>query len=132
MIAQGDELYRRGRDLGARDFVALFRSGAHSAHETPDELPAWLERGARHAMEERPPWEAEIPLDRLAAAPFGKLVLSGDHSPAFERVCDVLAERIGATRGVIRGRGHTIPSTGAAYNARLRAFLEDAERDARR
>jgi pimeloyl-ACP methyl ester carboxylesterase len=132
MIAQGSELYRRGRELGPARFVTLFRSGAHSAHDTPDELPEWLERGARHAIEERPPWEADVPLDRLAAAPFPKLVLSGGHSAAFEAVCDVLAERIGAGRAVIPGRGHTIPSTGAPYNARLRAFLEDAERRAPR
>src|SRR5207244_9303053 len=63
---------------------------------SPDALPDWLERGARHVMAERPPWEAEIPVDRLAAAPFGKLVISGGHSPAFDTVCDVVAERIGA------------------------------------
>ena len=127
MIAQGDELYRRRGGVTPRRFVQLFRSGAHSARETPDELPDWLERGARLVMEERPPWEADIPLEALAAAPFPKLVVSGDHSPAFEAVCDVLAERVGAERAVIGGRGHTIPSTGAPYNQRLRAFLVECE-----
>jgi pimeloyl-ACP methyl ester carboxylesterase len=127
VIAQGDELYRRRSEVSPRDFVLLFRSGLHSAHETPDELPDWLERGARHAMEERPPWEADVPLDVLAAAKFPTLVISGDHSPAFEAVCDVLAERIGGERAVIRGRGHTIPSTGEPYNERLRAFLTECE-----
>ncbi len=127
VIAQGEELYRRRGEVTPRQFVLLFRSGLHSAHETPDALPDWLERGARHTMEERPPWEADIPLDALAAAPFPKLVISGDHSPAFEAVCDVLAERTGAERAVIRGRGHTIPSTGAPYNQRLRAFLTESE-----
>src|SRR5437763_11593586 len=46
MIAQGEELFRRRAGLAPRNFVALFRSGAHSAHDTPDELPDWLERGA--------------------------------------------------------------------------------------
>jgi len=127
MIAQGDELYRRRDEVTLPEFVQLFRSGVHSAHETPDELPDWLERGARLVMEERPSWEADVPLEALAAAPFPKLVISGDHSPAFEAVCDVLAERVGAERTVIRGRGHTIPSTGAPYNERLRAFLTDCE-----
>jgi pimeloyl-ACP methyl ester carboxylesterase len=127
VIAQGDELYRRRSEVTPRDFVLLFRSGLHSAHETPEELPEWLERGARHAMEERPPWEAEVPLDALAAASFPTLVISGDHSPAFEAVCDVLAERIGGERAVIRGRGHTIPSTGEPYNERLRAFMTERE-----
>jgi hypothetical protein len=74
-------------------------------------------------MEERPSWEADVPLDALAQAPFRTLVLSGGHSPAFEAVCDTIAQRLGAQRDVIAGRGHTIPSTGAAYNARLEAFL---------
>jgi hypothetical protein len=38
-------------------------------------------------------------------------------------VCDVLAERLGAGREVIEGRGHTIPATGAPYNECLHAFL---------
>ena len=122
-IAQGEELYRHAAEIPPGQFVRLFRSGLSSAHETPDELPEWLERGARHVAAERPPWEAEIPLDALAAAPFPKLVLSGNHSPAFETLCDVLARGIGARREVIEGRGHTIPATGAPYNELLHSFL---------
>jgi hypothetical protein len=77
-------------------------------------------------MDERPPWEADVPLDALAAASFPKLVISGDHSPAFEVLCDVIAARIGARREVIRGRAHTIPATGAPYNGLLEAFLSSA------
>ena len=77
-------------------------------------------------MEERPPWESELPLDALAAAPFPKLVISGRHSPVFERVCDVLAERIGAERGTASGRGHSIPVVGEPYNALLEDFLRAA------
>ena len=127
VIAQGEELYRRRGEVTPREFVQLFRAGVHSARETPDPLPEWLERGARLVMEERPPWEADVPIEALAAAPFPKLVISGDHSPAFEAVCDVLAERIGGERAVIRGRDHTIPSTGEPYNERLRAFLSECE-----
>ena len=82
-------------------------------------------------MDEGPSWEADVPLDALARAPFRTLVLSGGHSPAFEAVhspafeavCDAIAERLHAERDTIAGRGHTIPSTGAQYNARLEAFL---------
>ena len=56
-------------------------------------------------MAERPPWEAEIPLDELAAAPFPKLVVSGAHNAAFDAVCDVLEERLGAERAVLPGAG---------------------------
>jgi pimeloyl-ACP methyl ester carboxylesterase len=126
-IAQGDEFYRRRAEIPPHEFLRLFREGVNSAHETPDPLPDWLERGARLVMEERPPWEAEVPLEQLASAPFPKLVISGAHSPIFEAVCDVLAERLGAERAVVAGRGHTIPSSGAPYNECLHAFLTKCE-----
>ena len=125
-LAHGVELYRAAAALTPREFLGLFRAGVHSAHETPDELPEWLDRGARHVMAERPPWEAEIPLETLRAAPFPKLVISGGHDPAFEAVCDVLAAGIGARREVLTGRGHTIPGLGGPYNALLEEFLTTA------
>lgn len=129
MISHGEEMYRRGPETAPRDFLLAFRAGVHSAHETPQELPAWLERGARHAARERPPWQAEVPLDRLARAPFPKLVISGGHSPVFEAVCDRLAKRLGAERRIISGRQHTIPATGEPYNRCLQEFLARAEPD---
>jgi pimeloyl-ACP methyl ester carboxylesterase len=123
VIANGEQLYHAAQAMAPREFLVHFRAGVHSAHETPDELPDWLERGARHVMHERPPWEADIPLAALAAAPFPKLVISGGHSPAFETLCDVIAERIGARRELVTGRAHTIPTTGAPYNEALEAFL---------
>src|SRR5919204_204113 len=66
------------------------------ARGPPAALPDGRGRGGRHVMHERPPWEADVPLHALAAAPWPKLVVSGDHSPAFETLCDVIAERIGA------------------------------------
>lgn len=122
-IANGEELYRRRAEIDPRDFVLLFRSGVGSARATPEALPEWLERGARHVMEERPPWEAELPLETLAAAPFPTLVISGGHSPVFDAVCDALAGAIGAERGVVPGRAHSIPTVGAAYNDVLEGFL---------
>jgi pimeloyl-ACP methyl ester carboxylesterase len=130
-IAHGEELYRRRAELGPRDFVQLFRSGVGSAHATPDELPEWLARGAAHVMTERPPWESEPPLDALAAASFPALVISGRHSPVFERVCDMLAQRIGAERATASGRGHSIPLVGESYNALLEDFLTRTGRCAR-
>ena len=123
LIANGDELYRRREEIGPVNFLKFFREGVDSAHETPDELPDWLARGVDHVMSERPSWEAVIPLDVLAAASFPKLVISGDHSPAFELLCDMLATGIGARREVIRGRGHTIPTAGAPYNDLLHDFF---------
>ena len=126
LIKRGDWLYRDGGLLSAPEFLRLFRAGVHSAHQTPDELPGWLEHGARLVARERPPWEAEIPLAELAAASYPKLVISGGHSAAFEAVCDTLADAIGAERALIAGRGHTIPSVGDAYNARVHEFMASA------
>jgi hypothetical protein len=75
-------------------------------------------------MVERPPWEAEIPLDELAAAPFPKLVVSGGHSAAFDAVCDVLEERLGALRAVLPGAGHGPQRLGEPFNELLASFVK--------
>ena len=64
LIEQGERLYRSGDVVTTAEFLRLFRAGVHSAHETPDELPDWLDRGAKLLARERPPWEAEVPLAR--------------------------------------------------------------------
>ena len=127
MIANGEELFRRRGEIPIELFLRLFRGGAHSALQTPEELPESLRRGAELLRDERPSWEAELPLEQLAAGPFPTLVISGDHSPAFEAVCDAIAGQLGAERAVIGGRGHTIPSVGEPYNRRLNAFLGASE-----
>jgi pimeloyl-ACP methyl ester carboxylesterase len=131
MVQRGERLYRAGRELPPGDFLRFFRTGVHSSHVTPDELPDWLERGARHAAHERPSWQAEIPLGELATTPFPKLVISGEHSPVFEALCDRLAGAIGAERAHLPGRGHTIPGVGEAYNSLVDEFLRRAEASAR-
>jgi pimeloyl-ACP methyl ester carboxylesterase len=128
MIERGEEMYRAGPTVPPAEFLRWFRAGVHSAHETPDVLPESLERGASMAAHERPPWHASPPLDELAAAPFPKLVISGGHSPVFEKVCDVLAERIGAERRILTGRQHTIPTLGEPYNACVEEFMRRARR----
>jgi pimeloyl-ACP methyl ester carboxylesterase len=102
-----------------RGFLGIIGSGMRQ----PEPLPPPLEQGARAAIAERPPWEAEIPLDELAAAAFPKLVISGAHHPAFDAVCDVLEERLGAERAVLPGAGHSIPRA-PGYVERLAEFLE--------
>jgi pimeloyl-ACP methyl ester carboxylesterase len=128
MIANGERLFEHASSIPSEEFLRLFRGGAGSAYGTPDQLPEELKHGVELLKRERPSWEAEIPLERIAAAGFPVQVLSGGHSPAFEAVCDALAEGLSAERAVISGRGHTVPSTGAAYNERLEAFLSAAER----
>jgi pimeloyl-ACP methyl ester carboxylesterase len=127
MIDNGNLLFDHAEEIPDEEFLKLFRGGAGSAYGTPDDLPEELLHGVSLLKRERRSWEAEIPLEELAAAPFPILVLSGDHSPAFEAVCDALAEGTGAERAVITGRGHTVPSTGEPYNERLEAFMRAAE-----
>ena len=127
MIADGERLYSDPGAIPNEVFLRLFRWGAGTDRETPDVLPEDLRRGVELVKAERPPWEAEIPLEKLKAAGFPVLIVSGDHSPGFEAVCDALAERLEAERAVIPGRGHTIPGTGAPYNERLAGFLTSAE-----
>jgi pimeloyl-ACP methyl ester carboxylesterase len=105
-----------------REFLELVGAAQPSGPLSPGLL-----QGAATLMVERPPWEAEIPLDSLAAAPFPKLVVSGGHSRAFEAVCDVLEDRLGAERAVLPGAGHSVQRLGAPFNALLSRFVESAE-----
>jgi pimeloyl-ACP methyl ester carboxylesterase len=115
------ELFDRG-PREPRAFGERFLSLVGSEMTLPDPLPPGLEQGIRALMAERMPSEAEIPLDELAAAPFPKLVVSGAHSTAFDAVCDVLEQRLGAQRAVLPGAGHSIQRA-PGYADVLRRFL---------
>jgi pimeloyl-ACP methyl ester carboxylesterase len=99
-------------------FLALVGSSIPSGNFTPELL-----QGARTLMVERPPSEAVIPFDELARASFPKLVVSGAHSAAFEAVCDVLEERLGAERAVLPGAGHSVQRLGEPFNELLAGFV---------
>jgi pimeloyl-ACP methyl ester carboxylesterase len=89
---------------------------------------------ARASMTERPPWEAEIPLDELERARVPALLVQGDWCPApdtarslagaaFRAVCDVLDERLHADRAVFPA-AHNPQKLGKVFNDRVRAFWE--------
>jgi pimeloyl-ACP methyl ester carboxylesterase len=103
-------------------FLALVGSSIPPGNFSPELL-----QGARTLMVERSPAEAVIPFDELGPAPFPKLVVSGGHSPAFEAVCDVLEERLGAERAVLPGAGHSVQRLGEPFNDLLATFVERAE-----
>jgi pimeloyl-ACP methyl ester carboxylesterase len=105
-----------------RAFLALVGSSIPSGDLTPELL-----QGARTLMVERSPAEALIPFDDLAPTPFPKLVVSGGHSAAFEAVCDVLEERLGAERTVLAGAGHSVQRLGEPFNEVLAGFVARAE-----
>ncbi len=130
-IANGELLYAHAAELAPREFLSAFRDGAGVTRDTPAELTDELDHGARLLARERPPWEAEPQWHALRDAPFRKLVISGAHSPVFEAVCDAAAERLGARRATVSGRGHTIPAAGEAYNSLLESFIGDRQRAAR-
>jgi pimeloyl-ACP methyl ester carboxylesterase len=129
MIANGERLFGASDAISPADFLRYFRSGAGSSRATPAQPSAELLRGAELAMAERPSWEADIPLDDLAATGLPVLAISGGHSPVFEAVSDTIAARLGGERAVIEGRGHNVPETGDPYNERLERFLVAASND---
>jgi pimeloyl-ACP methyl ester carboxylesterase len=135
-VAQGDpaadEFTRRIEEhwtngpLDPAEFLRGFLSLVGSSIPPGDFTPELLQ-GARTLMVERSPAEAVIPLEELRGAPFPKLVVSGGHSAAFEAVCDVLEERLGAQRAVLKGARHSVQRLGDPFNDLLSAFVEGAE-----
>ena len=124
-MARVEEHWTNGpRDPGEflRGFLALVGSSIPPGDFTPELL-----QGARTLMVERPPSEAVIPFDELAGTPFPKFVVSGGHSAAFDAVCDVLEERLGAERAVLPGAGHSVQRLGEPFNELLASFVERAE-----
>jgi pimeloyl-ACP methyl ester carboxylesterase len=105
-----------------RGFLVLVGSSIPSGDFTPELL-----QGARTLMVERPPSEAGIPFDELVPTPFPKLVVSGGHSAAFDAVCDVLEERLGAERAILPGAGHSVQRLGEPFNEVLASFVQRAE-----
>ena len=122
--AGGIELWSRGPSE-PEAFLRTFLAAVGSAFEPPSPLPPNLEQGAQALMVERGPWEAEIPLAELRAAPFAKLVVSGAHHTAFDAICDVLERELGAERAVLPGAGHSAQAA-PGFNEALVAFLERA------
>ncbi len=115
--------FEAGTPKDARAYLEFFLPLVGSSLNLRDPLPPAIEAGARAAIAERSPDQAVIPFDELAAAPFPKLVVSGGHNAAFDAVCDVLEQRLGAQRAVLPGAGHSIPRLGEPFNALLEAFV---------
>jgi pimeloyl-ACP methyl ester carboxylesterase len=115
-------------------FLRMFLDAVGSAYDPPSPLPPDLEQTARMLMAERGPWEAEIPLDALAATGFPKLVVSGAHHAAFDAICDRLEQELSAERAVFPGYGHAAQRH-PDFNAELADFVDrtisgSSERDA--
>jgi pimeloyl-ACP methyl ester carboxylesterase len=89
-------------------------------------------RAIRSSMTERPPWEADIPLEEIAQTTYPKLVVSGgrQRNPrgmAFAKICDILEKQLTAQRLVLEGATHNPQLEKAEqFNTALRKFLETA------
>jgi pimeloyl-ACP methyl ester carboxylesterase len=121
----GRRLWSEGPTDDPEAFLREFLRAVGSALDPPSPLPPELAQGARTLIVERGPWEAEIPLDELAATTFPKLVVSGGHHPAFDAICDALERRLAAERAVLPGYGHSVQRH-PEFNAVLSEFVERA------
>lgn len=143
-VARGDE---------AVEALIVNVNAAAKATQDPSEYRAGFLRGfgfpaqptplhgeslaaARASMTERPPWEADIPLDDLERAGLRVLLVQGDWCPApdsaralageaFRAVCDVLHTRLRAERALFPA-AHNPQKLGAVFNDRVRSFWEAA------
>ena len=106
-----------------RRFSALFGDEG----QVPAAVAPEREQGVLALMAEVPPWEAEIPLEALGATSYPKLVCSSGGQSAYEAVCDVLEERLGAERLVLPGAGHAVHRA-PAFAQRYAAFHKRANR----
>lgn len=122
---EGRRWWAEGPTDDPEAFVRGFLRYVGSDFDPPSPLSPALEQGARTLIVERGPWDAEIPVDALAAAPFPVLVVSGAHNPAFDGICDALERRLHAERLVLPGFGHN-PQLHPGFNAALAGFVERA------
>jgi pimeloyl-ACP methyl ester carboxylesterase len=137
-----DALLRRVADVFAEasdpaDVFARFVEAWGLPRPGAEALASRDARSLAASAGERGPWEAQIPLETLAAARLPILVVSGgwEEMPpaaqevagrAFAAVCDVLEQRLGAERLHVPGTAHTPHQAGEPFNEPLRAFLRRA------
>jgi pimeloyl-ACP methyl ester carboxylesterase len=130
--------FAEGDGLSEEAFLDGFLRAWGFEQLAPRTLAPRARRGVRSSMTERMPWEAKIPLDRLATAGLPVLVARGawdEVEPsarnlagaAFAAVCGVLVERLGAQAAVFPGAAHQPQLLGAQFNARLEAFWQASE-----
>ena len=112
-----------GADL--ETFAAGFLRTLNFDMQLPSPLPEPLAEAVANLKTERP-WETGVPLEKLAAAKFPKLVVTGGGTPGFEDVGDVLAEKLPAKRVLFDGTPHAVQKIGDRFNAELVDFLTAA------
>lgn len=101
-----------------REFLAL----AGAPVPAGDPLPAGAIAAVRRAHGARLPSGARPRLERLRAHGTPVVIASGGHAPALERVCDRLADVVGAQRVLAPGAGHFVAAA-PGFAERLERFL---------
>jgi len=120
LYAEQTALFEDGPNLSDEDFLARFiASVGGDPNRVPRPLTPLLAQHTRVLRGFRHPGEADVDLAALAAAAIPTLVISGGHEPAFEAICDALAEGLGAERATIAGAQHNIPRMADALNRML-------------
>lgn len=141
LIASLADVYTAAVNVAAPEFVLRFLEafGYRRGVDMPDH-PKLTRRGMQAAtttMKERPPWEAEIPLDALASADLPVFVVSGRWDNlaageqalgrrAFAAVGEALTRSLDARRLIIDGWAHGCQYSGEPFNHALRSFWETA------
>ena len=123
---EGIDWWQTGPTDDPEAFLRGFLTYVGSDYVPPSPLTDRLAQGARTLIVERGPWEAVLPFNALAAAPFPTLVVSGAHHAAFDAVCGVLTVRLDAERLVLPGYGHSAQQH-PEFNATLTDFVLRAE-----
>jgi pimeloyl-ACP methyl ester carboxylesterase len=138
IVARIDRHFAAGQSLGEEAFLEGFLRAWGFEQLPPRTLARRARRGVRSSMTERMPWEAEIPLEALAAADLPVLVARGAWDAvepgardlagaAFAAVCDALVARLGAELAVFPDAAHQPQLLGAPFNDRVEAFWQASE-----
>ena len=117
----GDACLAQGLDADPatlREFLRI--AGAPDINDGP--LPEDVARGVRRAHGGRSPRDARPRLSAVCEATVPSMVASGGHTEALERICDALAEALGAERVVATGAGHFVAAAPGFMRA-LERFL---------
>jgi pimeloyl-ACP methyl ester carboxylesterase len=139
LIATLADVHAVAASLSAAEFVLRFLEalGYRRGVDMP-EHPKLAPKGIRAAvttMTERPPWEAEIPLDAIATAGCPALIVSGRWDNlsageqalgcrAFGAVCHTLMQSLDARHVIIDGWAHGCQYSGDPFNVAVRAFWD--------
>jgi pimeloyl-ACP methyl ester carboxylesterase len=141
VIAGIERHYDAGQTLAEEEFLDRFLRAWGFEQLPPRKLAPRARRGVRSSMTERFPWEADIPLDGLAAAGIPVLAARGAWDEveagaralagaAFAAVCDVLVTRLRGEEAVFPGAAHQPQLLGTPFNERIETFWRAASEPA--